>query len=245
VSDLARPRVLGLVPARGGSKGIPRKNARPLAGRPLLAWTLEHAVDARFLEALVVSTDDDEIASIATAAGVDVLRRPAELSGDTVPTLPVVLHVLDELDPTGARFDAVCLLQPTSPFRPPGFIDRAIRLLAESGADSVISVLPIPHHLHPDWALVATDAGSLRWASGADGPPPRRQDLRPAFHREGSLYLTRTETLRLGSLYGRRIVPLPADPTTTVNIDGPDDWERAEDLALRPGHAGAAPSSER
>jgi N-acylneuraminate cytidylyltransferase len=237
--------VLGLVPARGGSKGIPRKNARPLAGRPLLVWTLERAVEAELLDALVVSTDDDEIGAIATAGGADVLPRPAELSGDTVPTLPVVLHVLDELDPTGARFDAVCLLQPTSPFRPPGFIDRAIRLLAGSGADSVISVLPIPHHLHPDWALVGTDDGGLRWASGADGPPPRRQDLRPAFHREGSLYLTRTETLRLGSLYGRRIVPLPADPATTVNIDGPDDWERAEALALEADQPAGAPSSER
>jgi CMP-N-acetylneuraminic acid synthetase len=222
--------VLGLVPARGGSKGVPRKNLALLGGRPLLAWTVERALEATRLSAVVVSTEDPEIADAARVAGAEVLERPPELAGDAVATLPVIQHALDRLDPDGRRFDAVCLLQPTSPFRPAGLIDSAVALMDETSADSVVSVLPIPHHHHPDWALVDDGDGALRWASGATAPPPRRQELRPACHREGSLYLTRASVIREGSLYGERIVGLPIDPSSSVNIDGPDDLAQARAL---------------
>lgn len=225
--------VLGLVPARGGSKGVPRKNVALLGGRPLLVWTIDQALAATRLEAVVVSTDDDEIAAVAAGAGAEVVWRPAELAGDATPTLPVVVHALDQLEQQGRRFDAVCLLQPTSPFRADGSIDEAVALLERDGGDSVVSVLPIPHHHHPDWALVPTGDGAVSWATGADAPPPRRQELRPAFHREGSIYLTRSEVVRAGSLFGGRVLPLLVDPADSVNIDGPDDWARAEELAAR------------
>lgn len=225
------PRVLGLIPARGGSKGVPGKNVRKLGGRPLIEWTIDSALEARALSAVVVSTDDPEIGRVADAAGAEVpFLRSAELASDASPTLPVIIDALDRLAAVGRTFDAVCLLQPTSPFRPTHLIDEAVDRLVAERADSVVSVLRIPFHHHPDWALITGDDGFARWATGLSEPPPRRQALSAAFHREGSLYVTRTEVLRRGSLFGPRILPIEvAGPT--VNIDTPDDWVLAEQLA--------------
>jgi len=234
-------RVLGVIPARGGSKGVPRKNVVPLGGRPLLAWTVEHARAARRLAAFMVSTEDEEIADVARRSGAWVpFLRPGHLAADDTPTLPVLVDVIDRLAADGDHYDAVCLLQPTTPFRAPGSIDAAIELLVERRADSVISVVPVPHEHHPDWALVDTDNGVIAWATGSDEPPPRRQDLRPAFHREGSIYVTRSEVLRAGSLFGRRIGALHVDPDRAVNIDTPADLDRAMRLVEADSRGSAA-----
>jgi N-acylneuraminate cytidylyltransferase len=224
-------RVLGLIPARGGSKGVPRKNVRELGGRPLIVWTIESARRAEGLTSVVVSTDDPEIARVAEDAGAEVpFLRPAELATDTTPTLAVMIDALDRLAADGREFDAVCLLQPTTPFRPADLVDRAVDELFDRGADSVVSVSALPFDHHPDWALVRGEDGFASWATGRDEPPTRRQDLRPAYHRDGSLYVTRTSVLRAGSLYGARMVTLEVE-APTVNIDTPDDWARAEQLA--------------
>lgn len=224
-------RVLGLIPARGGSKGVPRKNLRPLGGRPLIGWTIDAALAARTLAAVVVSTDDQEIAAAARASGAEVpFMRSAELASDTAATLPVIIDALDRLEETHGQFDAVCLLQPTSPFRPADRIDRAIEELVAKDADAIVSVRRIPAEHHPDWALLRRSDGSAQWATGRDEPPPRRQELAPAFHREGSIYVTRTSVLRGGSLYGGRLL-LSEVTGTTVNIDTVEDWERAERIA--------------
>ena len=226
-----RPRVLGLIPARGGSKGVPGKNVRELGGRPLITWTIDAARAARRLDAVVVSTDDPGIAALAEAAGAEVpfLRSP-DLATDTAPTLPVVVDALDRLTETHGRFDAVALLQPTSPFRTTELIDRGIDLLFADAADSVVSVLPIPFAHHPDWALVPGEHGYATWATGLPEPPPRRQALSPAFHREGSLYVTRTAVLLNGSLYGDRIRTIEVHGHS-VNIDTAEDWAEAERAA--------------
>jgi CMP-N-acetylneuraminic acid synthetase len=223
-------RILGVIPARGGSKGVPRKNLRPLCGKPLLAWTAETALAAPCLQRVVLSTDDGEIAALGRALGLDVpFLRPAELAGDATPTLPVVQHAVRFLEDRGERFDAVCLLQPTSPCRPPSLIENCVELLAQRDADSVITVLPIPVHHHPYWAYVMTPGGQLRLACGAAEPVSRRQDLPPAYHRDGSLYLTRTRTLmEENSFYGKTVVGCEVDARYSVNIDEPADWERAE-----------------
>jgi N-acylneuraminate cytidylyltransferase len=224
-------RVLGLIPARGGSKGVPGKNIRRLGGRPLLAWTVEAALAATGLSTVVVSTDDGDIADAALAAGAEVpfLREP-ELATDTTPTMPVVLDALDRLEADGRTFDAVCLLQPTTPFRPASLVDRAIQRFFAHDADSVVSVLQIPFDHHPDWALLHDEHGVAHWATGGSEPPPRRQELRPAYHREGSVYVTRTSVLRGGSLYGTRLLTVDVEGPT-VNIDTLDDWDRAEQMA--------------
>jgi N-acylneuraminate cytidylyltransferase len=220
-----------LIPARGGSKGVPRKNIRPLGGRPLISWTIDAARAARSLAAVVVSTDDPEIAEAARRSGAEVpFLRPEELATDAAATLPVVIDALDRLVETHGHFDAVCLLQPTSPFRPAERIDQAVDELVAHDADSVVSVRRIPAEHHPDWALLRRSDGTAAWATGKDAPPSRRQDLEPAFHREGSIYVTRTAVLRAGSLYGSRMI-LSEVTGTTVNIDTAEDWARAEEIA--------------
>ena len=229
-------RVLGLIPARGGSKGVPRKNIRVLGGKPLLQYTAETARAARLLSRVVLSTDDEEIAEIGRACLLEVpFMRPRELAADATPSLLVVKHALEWLGSRGDVFDAVCLLQPTHPFRQPGDIDACITLLDESGADSVVTVLTVPPEHNPHWVFFSGPDGTLRLSTGESVLIPRRQDLPPAFYREGSVYVTRRDVvLKGGSLLGERVIGYPMDPEKSVNIDTQEDWARAERL-LREG----------
>jgi CMP-N,N'-diacetyllegionaminic acid synthase len=225
-------RTLGLVTARGGSKGVPRKNIRRLGGKPLLAWTADAAREARTLARVVCSTDDSEIADVARAAGLDVpFIRPPDLALDTTPTLPVLQHAVRWLEEQGDRFDAICLLQPTSPLRTATDIDACIELLARSGADSVVSIAPVPAEYNPHWVYFAGGDGELRLATGETTPIPRRQDLPPAFHRDGSIFAMRRDVLmERNSLYGERLVGHISDPASALDIDTLEDWERAEKI---------------
>jgi CMP-N,N'-diacetyllegionaminic acid synthase len=225
-------RVLGLIPARGGSKGVARKNVRVLCGKPLLQWTAESALAARSLDRVVLSTEDEEIASVGRRCGVDVpFLRPSELARDDTPTLPVVQHALHELEKGGDRFDAVCLLQPTNPFRRPVDIDACVDLLSISYADAVMSVLRVPAEYNPHWVYFRAEDGSLRLSTGEPEPIARRQLLPPAFHRDGSIYVTRRNAIMdQRSLYGTRVLGFEVDRARAVNIDTPADWSRAEIL---------------
>ncbi|QQS42025.1 MAG: acylneuraminate cytidylyltransferase family protein [Acidobacteriota bacterium] len=228
-------KVLGLIPARGGSKGVPRKNIRLLNGKPLLAYTAESALGSKLLSRVILSTEDQEIAEVGRSLGLDVpFIRPAELAEDTTPTLPVVQHALRQMEDAGEMFDAVCLLQPTNPLRRPEDIDGCIRLLESSGADSVVSVLLVPSEYNPSWVYWKSENGELLLSTGQDEPPPRRQDLPAAFHRDGTIYVTRTEVIRAaGSLYGRNTVGYEMNADFSVNIDTQSDWVKAEDLVAR------------
>lgn len=227
-------KTLGLIPARGGSKGIPGKNLAMVCGRPLLAYTVDAALGSRLLTRVILSTDSEEIARVGRSLGVDVpFMRPPELASDTIPTINVILHALRALSEAGQSYDALCLLQPTNPLRTSEMIDQACRAFMASQADTLLSVLELPEHHHPHWALVQDDEGLLHWTTGQSDPPPRRQLLPPAYHREGSIYITRTTVLmERHSLYGEHIVPFLVDPATTVNIDGPDDLKMAEEIIV-------------
>jgi CMP-N-acetylneuraminic acid synthetase len=227
-------RVLGVIPARGGSKGVPRKNVKLLCGRPLLQYTVDAALASQGLSRVILSTEDHEIAEIGRRCGVEVpFIRPSELSSDETPMLPVVQHALRMLESAGDRFDAVCLLQPTNPLRRPEDIDACIDLLAQSGTDAVFTVLQVPAEYNPHWVYFRNRDGSLRLSTGEITPIPRRQDLPLALHREGSVYVTRRDVVIEGnSLYGSRTLGHPIDPERSVNIDSIDDWERAETLLM-------------
>jgi CMP-N-acetylneuraminic acid synthetase len=227
----AATRVLGLVPARGGSKGVPRKNVRLLRGKPLLQYTAEAALAARRLTHVALSTDDEEIAAVGRMCGLDVpFLRPGDLAADTTPMLPVVQHALRWFDAHGNHFDAVCLLQPTHPLRRPADVDRCIELLEESGADAVMTVLPVPATYNPHWVYFQEADSILRLSTGEATPITRRQALPPAFHREGSVYVTRRATLLDGnSLYGTRTIGYTVTEETSVNIDEERDWTVAEE----------------
>jgi len=223
-------RVLGIIPARGGSKGVPRKNIRLLAGKPLLQYTAESALAAKGLSRVILSTEDGEIAEVGRKCGLDVpFLRPPELARDDTPTLPVLQHAVKSLEEAGDRYDAICLLQPTSPLRRAEDIDNCLKLLSETGADSVVTVLAVPPEHNPHWVYFKDSSGFLKLSTGEDSPIPRRQCLPPAYHREGSVYIIRRDVLMLrNSLYGSKVAGYLVDSHRTVNIDTVEDWQRAE-----------------
>jgi CMP-N,N'-diacetyllegionaminic acid synthase len=226
--------VLGLIPARGGSKGVSRKNVRSLCGRPLLQYTADSALAARRLSQVVLSTEDEEIADVGRYCGLQVpFLRPPELAEDQTPMLPVVQHALTWFEKRGQRFDAVCLLQPTNPLRSSAIIDGCIELFEESQADAAVTVLPVPAEHNPHWVYFKGDDGALRLSTGEAMPISRRQDLPEAFHREGSVYVSRRDVvMEENSLYGRRVVGYPLKAEYSVNIDNLSDWHRAEKLLM-------------
>lgn len=228
-------KVLGVVPARGGSKGVRGKNIRLLNGKPLLQYTAEAALGSRLLSRVVLSTDSEEIARIGLECGLEApFLRPPQWAADDTPMLPVVQHAVSWMEDQGELFDAVCLLQPTNPFRRSEDIDACIRLLEMSGADAVVTVLPVPEEHNPHWVYFADESGLLRLSTGEATPLTRRQELPPAYHREGSVYVTRRDVLmKENSFYGRRLLGHCIEPASSVNIDRPSDWVRAEELITK------------
>lgn len=225
---------LALIPARGGSKGIPRKNIRLLAGRPLLYYTVEAARAAATIGRVVLSTDSEEIAAVGRAAGAETpFLRPAELAQDDTPTLPVVRHALEWLEAhEGYRPVIVVLLQPTAPLRTAAHIDEAVGILLRSEADSVVSVAAVPGHYHPEWQLVVADSELLKHDGGPLAAlPTRRQALSPTYWRNGAIYACRREALlRSGTLYGTRCLPYVMAAEVSINLDSEAEWRLAEAL---------------
>ena len=222
-------RTLGLVPARGGSKGVPGKNSGHLAGRPLLAYTADAARASGVIDRIVLSTDSAEIAEIGRSVGFDVpFVRPSSLAQDDATMLPVVRHALDALSQADWSPEILVLLQPTSPLRRPEHIREAVAKLQETGADSVVTVVEIPRHLSPDYVMRIDDDVLRPFL--IDGPSVgRRQDARPAYSRDGTVYACWRATVeRYGSIYGDDCRPLIISAKESLSIDTPDDWQAAE-----------------
>lgn len=223
-------KILAIIPARGGSKGVPRKNIKLLNGLPLLAYTARLAKKSRLISKVVLSTDDPEIAQVGILEGVEVpFMRPSELALDSTPTLPVLQHSLEYFASNGENFDAVCLLEVTSPFRSVAFLESAIEKFISSNADSLVSVLPVPATYNPHWTFEEDSSGFLKIATGELTIIPRRQELPKAYFRDGSIYLTKSEVIREGSIYGSKSAFLENDPLYYVNIDTMEDWKEAEE----------------
>jgi CMP-N,N'-diacetyllegionaminic acid synthase len=221
--------VLGIVPARAGSKGITRKNIRMMAGKPLLAYTATAALNACHLSRVLLSSDDPEIAAIGSAAGLEVpFLRPGELALDSTPMVQVVLHAIQWLHARGQDYDAVCVLQPTSPLRSSGTIDRCISLLWERDVDSVISVRPVPAEYNPHWVYFETPAGLLE-PSIPGVEIPCRQQLPRAYHPDGSVFVARTQIV-IGerSLKGKRTLGAVSPEQEAVDLDTEEQWQALE-----------------
>jgi CMP-N,N'-diacetyllegionaminic acid synthase len=236
-----KPTVLGVVTARAGSKGIPGKNTRPLAGKPLIAYTVECALASGVFDRLILSTDDEEAARIARELGCEVpFIRPAELSADDTPHLPVMQHAVAWMrDKQGYEADWVMILMPTSPLRQPSHIVESVALALRSGADSVVSVDEIPAHFNPMRAVTIDQDGWARLLVG-DRPvkrrPVRRQDVPKAWVFNGAIYLFRGSLLTLHdepSLYGDRVAAYVMPAPYGSNIDDPEDWAKVERLLGR------------
>jgi CMP-N-acetylneuraminic acid synthetase len=227
--------VLAVIPARGGSKGIPGKNLRPLGGRPLLAYSCDAARFSRHVTRTVVSTDDASIANAARSLGVQVpFLRPSRLATDDTPMLDVLQHVVVTLRRSeGYSADVLVLLQPTSPLRTASHVDTVITQLLESGADSVVTVMEVPHLFNPTTVLRIENGRLVPF--GESGPTPtRRQDKPQAFARNGPAVLAvRTSVLESGSLYGGHSRAVVMNAEESVDIDTPLDLELAEWLLAR------------
>ena len=230
-------KVLGIITARGGSKGVPGKNLKLLAGKPLLAYTIDAARSCAALDRVILSTEDEVIAAAGRSLGCEVpFTRPAELSRDDTPHLPVIQHAAAWMrDHENYAFDAVMILQPTSPLRTSADIGAVVALLESTGADSVLSVSEVPAHSHPlrTLRLNALDEAVLF----ATGEPVRkrinrRQDMQPAWVMNGAIYACLTALL-FGpepSLYGDRVVAYRMPHDRSISIDDMDDWAAAERL---------------
>lgn len=218
-------RTVAIVPARGGSKGLLRKNLRDLAGKPLIAWTIAAALAARGVDRLVVSTEDAEIADVARALGAEIVARPAALAQDDTPTLPVLRHALDTL---GEAPDAVLTLQPTSPLRTAAHIEAALAAFyADPRADSLVSTVEVPHVFHPRSVMKRGAEGYLVPYLD-EAQPYRRQDKEPVFARNGAaIYVTRTARLA-EYVFGGRLVGFAMDAQSSLDIDTAEDLAHAE-----------------
>jgi CMP-N,N'-diacetyllegionaminic acid synthase len=220
--------VLGVIPARGGSTGIPGKNLALVGGRPLLAYTADAVQESKRLTRTIVSTDDERIAACARSLGLEVpFVRPASLAGDDVPMLAVLQHAVNAVEGGGFAADIVVLLQPTSPLRRGEHIDAAVTWLERAGGDAVVSVVEVPHQFTP-MSVMRIDDGWLKPV--VDGPVATRRQDKPRFYaRNGPAVLAvNRRVLAGGSLYGERTWPLVMSVEDSVDIDTPWDLRLVE-----------------
>ena len=218
-------RVLGFIPARAGSKGVPGKNRRILGGMSLVERAFRVACESGICDRIVASTDDLAVMELARKIGLDVpFIRPAELSSDATPMIDVLQHGVSCLERTGYRPDAVLLLQPTSPLRTAQHLRDALALL--EGHDSVCSVAEVPRTLSPHYVM-KIEHGLLSCFLPVGRSVTRRQDAPPAYVREGTAYLVRRDVLMdQSSIYGSRCAPLLVE--SALSIDSESDWQEAE-----------------
>jgi N-acylneuraminate cytidylyltransferase len=226
--------VLGLVIARGGSRGLPRKNVLPLGGKPLIVWTVEAANGAKTIQRAIVSSDDAEILAAARAAGgVAPFVRPSTLSGDTASTVDVALHALDWLrEHEKEVFDAVAVLPATAPLRAAEHVDGAVtRLLEEPAAEAVVAVTEAEY---PPWWMLAIRDDRLSWHFPEGARADHRQQLPAAYRPNGSIYAIRVAVLRdQRTFYPRQTAPYLMPREASVNVDSALDLALAETLLGR------------
>lgn len=224
-------RVLAVIPARGGSKGLPGKNIRPLQGKPLIAWSIEAAQQVPRIDRVVVTSDDSEILAVARQWGCETtVRRPAELAGDTITVEPVLCHVADVLD---EEFQWILLLQPTSPFRTAADIESILDMAIALGGDPVISITRAAKP--PEWCLRMAEDGALSRILGTRRTQ-QRQEYPETYLPNGALYIARLEDLRkTGAFFTARTKGYRMPPDRSIDIDTALDFEFAEFLLGRKG----------
>lgn len=219
---------LCIIPARGGSKGIPRKNLKSVAGKPLIAWSIEAALTSESVSKVIVSTDDEEIASVSTLWGAEIIHRPPELASDTASSESALIHVLEVLS-ENERYapELIVFLQATSPYRAPSDIDGAVNLLRRGNYDSVFSACA--EHFTGRWIPNADG-----YASPLNFDPanrPRRQDRPVEYLENGSIYVFKSRILQTtGARMGGRIGIYPMPPVRSLQIDSPEDLELFDKL---------------
>lgn len=226
-------KILAIIPARGGSKGLPRKNLLPLSGKPLIAWSIEQALASEYIDRVIVSTDDKEIANVSVEYGADVpFIRPAELATDSASSADVVIHALNFFEGKGEHYDYIALLEPTSPLRKDGDIDRGIiKLIGSPQADSLVSLGEI-HLEHPMIVKKVRDGLLLPYA---DLPAIyQRQMADEAYFPYGVLYLTKIYSFyESKAFYTKKTIPLFLDRWQNYEVDDSLDMLVIESVMTR------------
>jgi CMP-N-acetylneuraminic acid synthetase len=224
---------LGLIPARGGSKGIPRKNLIPLLGKPLIVYTFEAAKRTKSLGRVILTTEDNEIAAFGRRYGIEVpFMRPARLAEDDTPMIEVITHCLEELCAEGYRPDYVVLLQPTSPLRTSAHIEGAIERARSSRADTVVSVEQVPHRFTPGSLMRLGPKGNMVFYLKRK-MVLRRQDKPLFYARNGpAILIVRREVIEDGKLYGKKVYPFEMGRAESIDIDDSVDLILAESLLI-------------
>ncbi|MFB1489885.1 MULTISPECIES: pseudaminic acid cytidylyltransferase [unclassified Thiocapsa] len=218
---------LCVIPARGGSKRIPRKNIRDFSGKPMIAWSIAAAQESGLFEHIIVSTDDDEVAAIAESLGAEVpFRRPAALADDHTATRPVIIHAIREAERDFGHPDHVCVIYPTAPFIQVADIQRGLARLIAAHADFAFSATSFAYPIQR--ALRLTPTGGVAMIQ-PEHCQTRSQDLEPAFHDAGQFYWGRTEVfLEDRATFSDGSVPIILPNWRVVDVDNEEDWQRAE-----------------
>jgi N-acylneuraminate cytidylyltransferase len=224
--------IIAVIPARGGSKGIPKKNVKLLKGKPLIEYTINAINESRFLTNSYLSSENEEILTLAKEYNMKTIKRPVELALDTTPTVPVLQHAVNHLEPKIGKIDIIVLLQPTTPFKHGEDIDKAIKILQGTNADSVISLIKVSNG-HPAWMYrLEEDRVISLW--GDDYKYKRRQDLPPIYLRSGVIYAMKRHTvMEMNSLEGKDSRGLVLPVERSINIDTIIDFEFAEFMLER------------
>lgn len=220
--------ILALIPARGGSKGIPRKNIRLLCGKPLISYSIVEALKSRYINKVVVSTEDEEIARVSKKYGSEIIHRPEELATDTADSDDVITHAIKVLGEGHYTPDVMVLLQPTSPLRNAKEIDTAIDIFLHQDCDSVVSVSETPHS--PYWSFTL-EKSFLKPLFDEKYFHTRRQDLPPTYIPNGAIYVSTPEKfVENKGFYGKKIIPLIMSSLTSIDIDTEFDFLMAETI---------------
>ncbi len=227
--------IIALIPARGGSKGVPRKNIKPLAGKPLIAYTIEEAKKSQYISRILVSTEDAEIKEIALKFGAEVIDRPDELAQDRTPALPVLQHAVRTLQEQGENVKLLVLLQATALFKKAEEIDSCIKVMLDGDYTGLISLSPTPKHFVKNWQKEIKDGVVFNHHDGLpindDKKATRRQDLPTTYWKNGQIYIMKPETLlEEDGLFGSKCFGFVIDRNDLVNIDCPEDFAYAEYL---------------
>lgn len=233
-NDLMNNRVLALIPARSGSKGVKGKNMIDILGKPLIEYSIDAINESKLISESIVSTDSEYIGEFCESKGVKFpFIRPKVLSNDHAKSIDVVIHALDELENKGQVFDYVLLIQPTSPFRSKNIIDKSIKKLLKSRNNSLISVKAVDHKYNPNWQFKLNQNKTTLTAYEKE-ITSRRQDLTDTYIRDGSIYITQTNFLRTQNKFFDHETEFIIDSNSpNINIDSPIDLELARDYARK------------
>ncbi len=218
---------LAIIPARGGSKRLPRKNVLGLQGKPLIAWTIEASINSKYIDRTIVSTDTNEISTISKQFKADVIIRPTELSTDTASSYDAILHTIDSIS---EKYDYIVLLQPTSPLRTSQHIDEAIVKLIQKKADAIVSICEMEHS--PLWSNTLPDNGSMKHFLKKEIKNKRSQDLPLYYHLNGAIYICDLEQLKKEKSFiiEENIYSYIMNGFSSVDIDNRIDLELAKVL---------------